>query len=182
MRQRTLQVHQQFAALNLQMRLRYMLLVSKCRQPRRGRFTCRTASLHRQGYERGRSRRLSLQLLSLLTHPTMHHVRVQSMGQGHTAYTGSRLCAAGQHLGLELLAVLTPPWADLIQRVFHRVHDPPSWGRCPLQAGRSRWDRQPHTSSLPYSALHPAVKYVANSGRSRIRVDRPVESALQSGH
>ena len=75
----------------------------------------------------------------------MHHVRVQAMRQGHSAYAGPRLCTQGEYLCLQLRAVFTPPWALLIQRLFHRLHDPPSWGRCPLQAVLSRWDRQLHT-------------------------------------
>ena len=67
------------------------------------------------------------------------------MRQGHSAYAGPRLCTQGEYLCLQLRAVFTPPWALLIQRLFHRLHDPPSWGRCPLQAVLSRWDRQLHT-------------------------------------
>lgn len=84
--------------------------------------------------------------LSLFTDPAMHHVRVQAMRQGHSAYAGPRLCTQGEYLCLQLRAVFTPPWALLIQRLFHRLHDPPSWGRCPLQAVLSRWDRQLHTT------------------------------------
>lgn len=68
------------------------------------------------------------------------------MRQGHSAYAGPRLCTQGEYLCLQLRAVFTPPWALLIQRLFHRLHDPPSWGRCPLQAVLSRWDRQLHTN------------------------------------
>ena len=70
------------------------------------------------------------------------------MRQGHSAYAGPRLCTQGEYLCLQLRAVFTPPWALLIQRLFHRLHDPPSWGRCPLQAVLSRWDRQLHTDPL----------------------------------
>ena len=83
--------------------------------------------------------------LSLLANPAVHHVRMQALGQSYTAYAGSRLGTAGQYLCLELLAVLTPPWAVLIQKLFHRLHDPPSWERCPLHELPSRWVRQPHT-------------------------------------
>ena len=64
------------------------------------------------------------------------------MRQGHTTDAGPRLGTQGKYLCLELLAVFTPAWAVLIQRLFHRLHDPPSWGRCPLHAGSSRWDRR----------------------------------------
>ena len=76
------------------------------------------------------------------------------MRQGHSAYAGPRLCTQGEYLCLQLRAVFTPPWALLIQRLFHRLHDPPSWGRCPLQAVLSRWDRQLHTSSRFTSLVH----------------------------
>jgi DNA-binding XRE family transcriptional regulator len=104
--------------------------------------------------------------LSLFTHPAVHHIRVQAMRQGHASYAGARLGAAFQHLCLELLAVLTPPWAVVIQRIFHRLHDPPSWGRCPLQAVFSRWDRQLHTHCLPSAKRQaPSAKRQAPSAK-----------------
>jgi hypothetical protein len=34
-----------------------------------------------------------------------------------------------------LFAVVTPPWAVLIQRIFHRLHDPPIVGTMPASSG-----------------------------------------------
>ena len=126
------------------MNLRQERLLSRRSQLGRERFKCWNAwcSWHRQRHERGRYRCVAL---SLFTDPAVHHVRVQAMRQGHTTDAGPRLGTQGKYLCLELLAVFTPAWAVLIQRLFHRLHDPPSWGRCPLQAVLSRWDRQLHT-------------------------------------
>ena len=142
LRERALQAHQQFAALDLQINLGQGLLASRLSLLGRQRCWNEWDSRHPQRHECGRYRCLPL---SLFTDPAVHHVRVQAVRQGHAAYAGARLGAAVQHLCLESLAVLTPPWAVLIQRIFHRLHDPPSWGRCPLQAVHSRWDRQLHT-------------------------------------
>lgn len=130
------------------MNLRQERLLSRRSQLGRERFKCWNAwcSWHRQRHERGRYRCVAL---SLFTDPAVHHVRVQAMRQGHTTDAGPRLGTQGKYLCLELLAVFTPAWAVLIQRLFHRLHDPPSWGRCPLQAVFSRWDRQLHTHCLP---------------------------------
>ena len=132
------------------MNLRQERLLSRRSQLGRERFKCWNAwcSWHRQRHERGRYRCVAL---SLFTDPAVHHVRVQAMRQGHTTDAGPRLGTQGKYLCLELLAVFTPAWAVLIQRLFHRLHDPPSWGRCPLQATSSRWDRQPHTLLFPSS-------------------------------
>ena len=126
------------------MNLRQERLVSRCSKPGGDRLQCGSTrgSLQRQRHECRRRRRLPL---SLLANPAVHHVRMQALGQSYTAYAGSRLGTAGQYLCLELLAVLTPPWAVLIQKLFHRLHDSPSWGRCPLHELPSRWVRQPHT-------------------------------------
>ena len=123
------------------MNLRQERLLSRRSQLGRERFKCWNAwcSWHRQRHERGRYRCVAL---SLFTDPAVHHVRVQAMRQGHTTDAGPRLGTQGKYLCLELLAVFTPAWAVLIQRLFHRLHDPPSWGRCPLHAGSSRWDRR----------------------------------------
>ena len=146
MRQGALQAYQQVAALNLKVNFGHGLFASRRSLPVREH--CRNAGgrWHWQRHECGRNRCVPL---SLFTHPAVHHIRVQAMRQGHASYAGARLGAAFQHLCLELLAVLTPPWAVVIQRIFHRLHDPPSWGRCPLQAVFSRWDRQLHTHCLP---------------------------------
>lgn len=124
------------------MNLRQERFLSRRSQPGRQRCGNAWGSWHRQRHECGRCRCLPL---SLFTDPAVHHVRVQAMRQGHSAYAGPRLCTQGEYLCLQLRAVFTPPWALLIQRLFHRLHDPPSWGRCPLQAVLSRWDRQLHT-------------------------------------
>ena len=123
------------------MNLRQERLLSRRSQLGRERFKCWNAwcSWHRQRHERGRYRCVAL---SLFTDPAVHHVRVQAMRQGHTTDAGPRLGTQGKYFCLELLAVFTPAWAVLIQRLFHRLHDPPSWGRCPLHAGSSRWDRR----------------------------------------
>lgn len=123
------------------MNIRQERLLSRRSQLGRERFKCWNAwcSWHRQRHERGRYRCVAL---SLFTDPAVHHVRVQAMRQGHTTDAGPRLGTQGKYLCLELLAVFTPAWAVLIQRLFHRLHDPPSWGRCPLHAGSSRWDRR----------------------------------------
>ena len=146
MRQGALQAYQQVAALNLKVNFGHGLFASRRSLPVREH--CRNAGgrWHWQRHECGRNRCVPL---SLFRHPAVHHIRVQAMRQGHASYAGARLGAAFQHLCLELLAVLTPPWAVVIQRIFHRLHDPPSWGRCPLQAVFSRWDRQLHTHCLP---------------------------------
>ena len=127
------------------MNLRQERLLSRRSQLGRERFKCWNAwcSWHRQRHERGRYRCVAL---SLFTDPAVHHVRVQAMRQGHTTDAGPRLGTQGKYLCLELLAVFTPAWAVLIQRLFHRLHDPPSWGRCPLHAGSSRWDRRALTA------------------------------------
>lgn len=129
------------------MNLRQERLLSRRSQLGRERFKCWNAwcSWHRQRHERGRYRCVAL---SLFTDPAVHHVRVQAMRQGHTTDAGPRLGTQGKYLCLELLAVFTPAWAVLIQRLFHRLHDPPSWGRCPLHAGSSRWDRRALTFKL----------------------------------
>ena len=129
------------------MNLRQERLLSRRSQLGRERFKCWNAwcSWHRQRHERGRYRCVAL---SLFTDPAVHHVRVQAMRQGHTTDAGPRLGTQGKYLCLELLAVFTPAWAVLIQRLFHRLHDPPSWGRCPLHAGSSRWDRRALTLHL----------------------------------
>ena len=129
------------------MNLRQERLLSRRSQLGRERFKCWNAwcSWHRQRHERGRYRCVAL---SLFTDPAVHHVRVQAMRQGHTTDAGPRLGTQGKYLCLELLAVFTPAWAVLIQRLFHRLHDPPSWGRCPLHAGSSRWDRRALTQDL----------------------------------
>ena len=129
------------------MNLRQERLLSRRSQLGRERFKCWNAwcSWHRQRHERGRYRCVAL---SLFTDPAVHHVRVQAMRQGHTTDAGPRLGTQGKYLCLELLAVFTPAWAVLIQRLFHRLHDPPSWGRCPLHAGSSRWDRRALTIIL----------------------------------
>ena len=133
------------------MNLRQERLLSRRSQLGRERFKCWNAwcSWHRQRHERGRYRCVAL---SLFTDPAVHHVRVQAMRQGHTTDAGPRLGTQGKYLCLELLAVFTPAWAVLIQRLFHRLHDPPSWGRCPLHAGSSRWDRRALTQKV--RALH----------------------------
>ena len=130
------------------MNLRQERLLSRRSQLGRERFKCWNAwrSWHRQRHERGRYRCVAL---SLFTDPAVHHVRVQAMRQGHTTDAGPRLGTQGKYFCLELLAVFTPAWAVLIQRLFHRLHDPPSWGRCPLHAGSSRWDRRALTESSP---------------------------------
>ena len=130
------------------MNLRQERLLSRRSQLGRERFKCWNAwcSWHRQRHERGRYRCVAL---SLFTDPAVHHVRVQAMRQGHTTDAGPRLGTQGKYLCLELLAVFTPAWAVLIQRLFHRLHDPPSWGRCPLHAGSSRWDRRALTFDRP---------------------------------
>ena len=130
------------------MNLRQERLLSRRSQLGRERFKCWNAwcSWHRQRHERGRYRCVAL---SLFTDPAVHHVRVQAMRQGHTTDAGPRLGTQGKYLCLELLAVFTPAWAVLIQRLFHRLHDPPSWGRCPLHAGSSRWDRRALTAAQP---------------------------------
>lgn len=130
------------------MNLRQERLLSRRSQLGRERFKCWNAwcSWHRQRHERGRYRCVAL---SLFTDPAVHHVRVQAMRQGHTTDAGPRLGTQGKYLCLELLAVFTPAWAVLIQRLFHRLHDPPSWGRCPLHAGSSRWDRRALTVQRP---------------------------------
>ena len=130
------------------MNLRQERLLSRRSQLGRERFKCWNAwcSWHRQRHERGRYRCVAL---SLFTDPAVHHVRVQAMRQGHTTDAGPRLGTQGKYLCLELLAVFTPAWAVLIQRLFHRLHDPPSWGRCPLHAGSSRWDRRALTAQWP---------------------------------
>ena len=130
------------------MNLRQERLLSRRSQLGRERFKCWNAwcSWHRQRHERGRYRCVAL---SLFTDPAVHHVRVQAMRQGHTTDAGPRLGTQGKYLCLELLAVFTPAWAVLIQRLFHRLHDPPSWGRCPLHAGSSRWDRRALTMCCP---------------------------------
>lgn len=133
------------------MNLRQERLLSRRSQLGRERFKCWNAwcSWHRQRHERGRYRCVAL---SLFTDPAVHHVRVQAMRQGHTTDAGPRLGTQGKYLCLELLAVFTPAWAVLIQRLFHRLHDPPSWGRCPLHAGSSRWDRRALTLPGPWNA------------------------------
>ena len=130
------------------MNLRQERLLSRRSQLGRERFKCWNAwcSWHRQRHERGRYRCVAL---SLFTDPAVHHVRVQAMRQGHTTDAGPRLGTQGKYFCLELLAVFTPAWAVLIQRLFHRLHDPPSWGRCPLHAGSSRWDRRALTMLRP---------------------------------
>ena len=134
MRQRALQAHQQFAALDLQMNLPQGWLLSRRNQLGRQRVKRWTAwgSGYRQRHERGRSRYLPL---SLFTDPAVHHVRMQAMRQRHAAYAGTRLGAARQYFCLELFAVVTPPWAVLIQRIFHRLHDPPIVGTMPASSG-----------------------------------------------
>ena len=136
------------------MNLRQERLLSRRSQLGRERFKCWNAwcSWHRQRHERGRYRCVAL---SLFTDPAVHHVRVQAMRQGHTTDAGPRLGTQGKYLCLELLAVFTPAWAVLIQRLFHRLHDPPSWGRCPLHAGSSRWDRRALTFHQPRGLLRP---------------------------
>ena len=133
------------------MNLRQERLLSRRSQLGRERFKCWNAwcSWHRQRHERGRYRCVAL---SLFTDPAVHHVRVQAIRQGHTTDAGPRLGTQGKYLCLELLAVFTPAWAVLIQRLFHRLHDPPSWGRCPLHAGSSRWDRRALTKKQQTSA------------------------------
>ena len=133
------------------MNLRQERLLSRRSQLGRERFKCWNAwcSWHRQRHERGRYRCVAL---SLFTDPAVHHVRVQAMRQGHTTDAGPRLGTQGKYFCLELLAVFTPAWAVLIQRLFHRLHDPPSWGRCPLHAGSSRWDRRALTLLQPGKA------------------------------
>ena len=140
------------------MNLRQERLLSRRSQLGRERFKCWNAwcSWHRQRHERGRYRCVAL---SLFTDPAVHHVRVQAMRQGHTTDAGPRLGTQGKYLCLELLAVFTPAWAVLIQRLFHRLHDPPSWGRCPLHAGSSRWDRRALTLRL-----HPGKPVVITTG------------------
>ncbi len=145
------------------MNLRQERLVSRCSKPGGDRLQCGSTrgSLQRQRHECRRRRRLPL---SLLANPAVHHVRMQALGQSYTAYAGSRLGTAGQYLCLELLAVLTPPWAVLIQKLFHRLHDPPSWERCPIHELPSRWVRQPHTDEGGVEAFgirepeHPSMK------------------------
>lgn len=139
------------------MNLRQERLLSRRSQLGRERFKCWNAwcSWHRQRHERGRYRCVAL---SLFTDPAVHHVRVQAMRQGHTTDAGPRLGTQGKYLCLELLAVFTPAWAVLIQRLFHRLHDPPSWGRCPLHAGSSRWDRRALTQ-VPHLALVGSIRF-----------------------
>ena len=156
------------------MNLRQERLLSRRSQLGRERFKCWNAwcSWHRQRHERGRYRCVAL---SLFTDPAVHHVRVQAMRQGHTTDAGPRLGTQGKYLCLELLAVFTPAWAVLIQRLFHRLHDPPSWGRCPLHAGSSRWDRRALTmDSLSESGstdpmLDHALNITAPCFRSMVR-------------
>ena len=154
------------------MNLRQERLLSRRSQLGRERFKCWNAwcSWHRQRHERGRYRCVAL---SLFTDPAVHHVRVQAMRQGHTTDAGPRLGTQGKYFCLELLAVFTPAWAVLIQRLFHRLHDPPSWGRCPLHAGSSRWDRRALTLNWPITsmAMHAAsfsVHMTALTGRRRL--------------
>lgn len=145
------------------MNLRQERLLSRRSQLGRERFKCWNAwcSWHRQRHERGRYRCVAL---SLFTDPAVHHVRVQAMRQGHTTDAGPRLGTQGKYLCLELLAVFTPAWAVLIQRLFHRLHDPPSWGRCPLHAGSSRWDRRALTDHLRFQQQSADLSCSANVG------------------
>ena len=148
------------------MNLRQERLLSRRSQLGRERFKCWNAwcSWHRQRHERGRYRCVAL---SLFTDPAVHHVRVQAMRQGHTTDAGPRLGTQGKYLCLELLAVFTPAWAVLIQRLFHRLHDPPSWGRCPLHAGSSRWDRRALTVQPPWPRLGHQARHQRNLGRKK---------------
>ena len=143
------------------MNLRQERLLSRRSQLGRERFKCWNAwcSWHRQRHERGRYRCVAL---SLFTDPAVHHVRVQAMRQGHTTDAGPRLGTQGKYLCLELLAVFTPAWAVLIQRLFHRLHDPPSWGRCPLHAGSSRWDRRALTDKAPSVLETPKLRHTGH--------------------
>ena len=155
------------------MNLRQERLLSRRSQLGRERFKCWNAwcSWHRQRHERGRYRCVAL---SLFTDPAVHHVRVQAMRQGHTTDAGPRLGTQGKYLCLELLAVFTPAWAVLIQRLFHRLHDPPSWGRCPLHAGSSRWDRRALTVNGDAELIYALE---ARDGRGRLLAEGGLDRA-----
>ena len=158
------------------MNLRQERFLSRRSQPGRQRCGNAWGSWHRQRHECGRCRCLPL---SLFTDPAVHHVRVQAMRQGHSAYAGPRLCTQGEYLCLQLRAVFTPPWALLIQRLFHRLHDPPSWGRCPLQAVLSRWDRQLHTLNSPFDDKTASPQLVRNAGvSSQVGIDERTRRGL----
>lgn len=161
------------------MNLRQERLLSRRSQLGRERFKCWNAwcSWHRQRHERGRYRCVAL---SLFTDPAVHHVRVQAMRQGHTTDAGPRLGTQGKYLCLELLAVFTPAWAVLIQRLFHRLHDPPSWGRCPLHAGSSRWDRRALTLLLP-SGMCEVLRGVVPVFRVNADAKKPAGAGLFGG-
>ena len=108
---------------------------------------------------------------------------MQALGQSYTAYAGSRLGTAGQYLCLELLAVLTPPWAVLIQKLFHRLHDPPSWERCPIHELPSRWVRQPHTMDRAERILNHLQKVPSKDNFTRRALSELVaaeESRIQA--
>jgi hypothetical protein len=47
------------------------------------------------------------------------------------------------------LGQAVPMLAALASKIAHRLHDPPSWGRCPLQAPPSRWDHRALTVKAP---------------------------------
>ena len=161
------------------MNLRQERLLSRRSQLGRERFKCWNAwcSWHRQRHERGRYRCVAL---SLFTDPAVHHVRVQAMRQGHTTDAGPRLGTQGKYFCLELLAVFTPAWAVLIQRLFHRLHDPPSWGRCPLHAGSSRWDRRALTLYACTVPLHKPASLCRQSRRQCICHWQTAQCALDS--
>ena len=160
------------------MNLRQERLLSRRSQLGRERFKCWNAwcSWHRQRHERGRYRCVAL---SLFTDPAVHHVRVQAMRQGHTTDAGPRLGTQGKYFCLELLAVFTPAWAVLIQRLFHRLHDPPSWGRCPLHAGSSRWDRRALTKRSQDDCLGYSSKPSAETVHLPYLCDSPLRSSDQ---
>jgi hypothetical protein len=77
--------------------------------------------------------------LTVFAHPSMHHVRVQPVAERNPRHRSSRRANLFRDHRLEF-GIALPPARPLYRRhLIHRLHDPPSWGRCLIASIDSRW-------------------------------------------